>query len=119
MCGSSSALVSAVPDLTCVQGALEPALTEGPGRAALEEGAFRLVKDAHTGGGSRPGAYHAAYLHWLQHGLPAAQAYMERSAVHARACCFLQVPADPCTCRPFFHNIYSHGVHFEAGKECG
>lgn len=87
--GSSSALVS------CAQGALEPAQAEAPGRAALEEGAFRLVKDAHTGRGSRPGAYHAAYLHWLQRGLPTAQAYTERSAVHARACCFLQVRASP------------------------
>ena len=107
--GSSSALVSAVPDPTYAQGAQEPAQAEAPGRVALEEGAFRLVKDAHAGGGSRPGAYHAAYPHWLQRGLPAAQAYTERSAVHARACCFLQVPPAPHARAGRLSTLYLYG----------
>lgn len=68
---------------------LQPAKLEAPARAALEEAAFKLVKDAHAGGG-RPGAYFGAYLHWLQRGLPVAQAYVERSGIHARALCFVQ-----------------------------
>ena len=75
-----------------MQGKLEPAQLEAPARAALEEAAFKLVKDAHAGG-ARPGAYYGAYLHWLQRGLPVAQAYVERSGIHARALCFLQAPS--------------------------
>ena len=72
-----------------MQGNLEPAHLEAPARSVLEEAAFKLVKDAHAGGG-RPGAYFGAHLHWLQRGLPVAQAYVERSGIHARALCFVQ-----------------------------
>ena len=49
------------------------------------------MKEAHAGGGrSTVGAYYGSYLRWLQCGLPVAEAYAERSAIHARALCYVQ-----------------------------
>ena len=60
----------------------------------LLEAAFRRLARAHRGE-PRPGRYYASYLRWLMGGLPAGQAYAERSAVHALANCFLQVRCFP------------------------
>ena len=65
---------------------------EAASRAELTEASFCHLARAHRGQ-PRPGAYYAEYLKWLKQGLPPAQAYVERSAVHALANCYLQACA--------------------------
>ncbi len=75
------------------QGKLDAPAVEAVSRGELTEAAFRHLARAHRGQ-PRPGPYYAEYLNWLKQGLPPAQAYVERSAVHALAKCYLQA----CCC---------------------
>ncbi|KAL4859604.1 Serine/threonine-protein phosphatase T [Chlorella vulgaris] len=74
-------------------GNVEAPKAEAASEHELSEGLFRVMKDAHKGE-RRPGSYYHSYMNWLQHGIPPAEAYVQRAAAHCRSRCYLQARAD-------------------------
>lgn len=75
------------------QGAMRGAEVEAANEQELVEAWFRVITAAHRGQ-PRPGPLYHTYLTSLKQGLDPAEAYTLRSAVCAKAKCYLQARAD-------------------------